>query len=115
MDNFINAKGQLERNAASTDRLDVMVVAMWELMLDKGFTREQLNAKLDKIKEQKITLDPQYNRVICPDCGRIVNESQTKPFEGKCIYCGHEVMIYPGDSIEFTKDDETIPVQQEDL
>lgn len=52
MDNFINAKGQLERNAASTDRLDVMVAAMWELMLDKGFTREQLNAKLDKIKEQ---------------------------------------------------------------
>ena len=38
-----------------------MVAAMWELMLDKGFTREQLDAKLDKIKEQKITLDPWYN------------------------------------------------------
>lgn len=61
MDDFINAKGQLERNAASTDRLDVKLAAMWELMLDKGFTREQLDAKLDKIKEQKITLDPRYN------------------------------------------------------
>ena len=109
MDNFMRESGKIERNGAAVNRLDVMVSAMWELMLEKGFTREQMNAKLDKVKEQKMTLDPQHNRVTCPACGKIINEALMTPFEGKCIYCGHKVMIYPGDSIECVKDSETMP------
>ena len=109
MDNFMRESGKIERNVNTVNRLDVMVSAMWELMLEKGFTREQLNAKLDKVKEQRITLDPQQNRVVCPACGKSVGEIPSKPFEGKCIYCGHTVTIYPGDSVFFEKDSETLP------
>ena len=109
MDNFNRDSAKLERNGNTVNRLDVMVCAMWELMLEKGYTREQLNAKLDKVKEQKITLDPQLNRVVCPACGKSIGEVPSKPFEGKCIYCGHTLAIYPGDSVLFEKDSESLP------
>ena len=109
MDNYMRESGTIERNGNNVNRLDVMVSAMWELMLEKGYTREQLNAKLDKVKEQKITLDPQLNRVVCPACGKTISEIPSKPFEGKCIYCGHTLTIYPGDSVLFEKDSEALP------
>lgn len=109
MENFMRESGKIERNGATVNRLDVMVSAMWELMLEKGFTREQLNDKLDKVKEQRITLDPQQNRVVCPVCGKQIGEMPSMPFEGKCIYCGHTMTIYPGDSVLFEKDSETLP------
>lgn len=104
MDNYNRESGMIDRNGNTINRLDVMVSAMWELMLEKGFTREQLNAKLDEIKEQKVSLDPWHNRVVCPSCGKMISEAPATPFEGKCIFCGHKVTIYPGDSIEFKKD-----------
>ena len=108
MDNFDRENVNIERNRTELGSLDIMVSAMWELMVEKGFSREQLNAKLDKIKEQKVTLDPQHSKVVCPGCGRIISEQKMKPFEASCIYCGHKVTIYPGDSIAFAKDAETL-------
>lgn len=109
MDSFIRDNGKIERNDVNVNRLDAMVSAMWELLIEKGYTREELNAKLDKVKEQKITLDPQLNRVVCPACGKSIGEIPSKPFEGKCIYCGHTITIYPGDSVLFEKDSESLP------
>jgi len=109
MDNFDRKNADIDRNLTELGSLDIMVSAMWELMIEKGFTREQLNAKLDEIKEQKVTLDPHHSRVICPGCGRIISEQKKTPFEGTCIYCGHKVTIYPGDSIDFAKDTEALP------
>lgn len=65
MDSFIRDNGKIERNDVNVNRLDAMVSAMWELLIEKGYTREELNAKLDKVKEQKLTLDPQRTKVIC--------------------------------------------------
>ena len=109
MDNFMRENGKIERNDVMVNRMDVMVSAMWELMLEKGFTREQLNAKLDKVKEQRLTLDPQLNKVVCPACGKTVSEIPSKPFEGSCIYCGQRITIYPGASILFARDSESLP------
>ena len=109
MDNFSREKEKLGKNDTMVNRMDIMVAAMWELMLEKGFTREELNAKLDKVKEQRMTLDPQLTRVVCPVCGKLIKETQAKPFEGKCIYCGHVMTIYPGDSIICERDNEPLP------
>ncbi len=109
MDSFIRDNGKIERNDVNVNRLDAMVSAMWELLIEKGYTREELNAKLDKVKEQKLTLDPQRTKVICPVCGKTVSDIPSLPFEGKCIYCGHTMMIYPGDSILSEKDSEPLP------
>ena len=108
MDNFDRKNGNINRDRTTVNSLDIMVSAMWELMIEKGFSREQLNAKLDEIKEQRVTLDPRQSKVVCPGCGRTVSEVKTKPFEGTCIYCGQKVKIYPGDSIVFAKDTESI-------
>ncbi|MCR5615712.1 MAG: hypothetical protein K6F45_06055 [Saccharofermentans sp.] len=108
MASFSSENVKIDRNGNTVGRMDVMVSAMWELMLEKGFTREQLNAKLDKVKEQRITLEPKLNRVECPKCGKLISENAATPFEGKCIYCGQTVTIYPGDSIEFKKDNEPL-------
>ncbi len=108
MDNFDRKNGNINRDRTTVNSLDIMVSAMWELMIEKGFSREQLNAKLDEIKEQRVTLDPRQSKVVCPGCGRTVSEVKTTPFEGTCIYCGQKVTIYPGDSIVFAKDTESI-------
>lgn len=107
MDNFDRKNANIDRDRTDLGSLDIMVSAMWELMVEKGFSRDELNAKLDKIKEQKVTLDPQLSKAVCPGCGRIISEQKTTPFEASCIYCGHKVTIYPGDSIAFAKETET--------
>ena len=108
MDEFDSKSSNLDRSRTTVNSLDLMVSAMWELLIEKGFSREELNAKLDKIKEQRVTLDPQFNKVECPACGRILSEQKMTPFEGSCIYCGHKMTIYPGDSVLFAKDTEHI-------
>ena len=106
MDNFNSKSESMNKSRVTLNSLDIMVSAMWELMLEKGFTREQMNAKIDEIKERKVTLDPQRTRAKCPGCGRLVSESPKTPFEGKCFYCGQTVTIYPGDSIDFAGNDD---------
>lgn len=102
MDNFERKNGNIDRNRTTVTSLDIMVSAMWELLIERGYSREELNAKLDKVKEQGVTLDPKQSKVLCPVCGKTISELKTTPFEGKCIYCGHKMTIYPGDSIVFT-------------
>ena len=94
MNNFDRKNGNIDRDRITVNSLDIMVSAMWELMVENGFSREQLNAKLDKIKEQNVTLDPRLSKVVCPVCGKIASEVKTTPFEGNCIYCGHKMTIY---------------------
>lgn len=104
------ANRELNRTAAtgsSLNRMDMLVSAMWELMLEKGFTREQMNAKLDQIKAANPSADPKQNVVLCPDCGMKVTEGAHTPFEGKCLYCGRTVTIYPGDNLENTTQKES--------
>ena len=106
-----NYKRELNKAAASgssLNKMDMLVSAMWELMLEKGFTREQLNAKLDHIKETHPAVDANQAVVTCPECGMKVTEGIRTPFEGKCVYCGKTVAIYPGDNIENTAHKENI-------
>lgn len=100
MDNYNNELLSKQSTGVSLNRLDMMVSAMWEIILEKGCTREQMNAKLDEVREKKISLDPGQTMVICPNCGKKVTEGLKTPFEGKCLYCGTIVTIYPGDHIE---------------
>ena len=67
MDNFDRKNANIDRDRTDLGSLDIMVSAMWELMVEKGFSRDELNAKLDKIKEQKVTLDPQLSKAPYPD------------------------------------------------
>ena len=101
-DNFKRDLNKTAVSGSSLSKMDMLVSAMWELMLEKGFTREQLNAKLDHIRETNPTVDPKQTVVKCPECGAKVTEGLRTPFEGKCIYCGNTVTIYPGDNIENT-------------
>ena len=108
MDNYNRERDIIDKSNVTVNNLDIMVSAMWELMLEKGFTREQMNAKLDKIIEQKTTLDPQQSTIVCSTCGKVIGESQKTPFEAKCLYCGNTTKIYPGDSITFNKDNSSL-------
>lgn len=92
---------KMEESGSNINRLDLMVSAMWELMMEKGFTREQLNSKLDSLKDSGNSLEARKNAIMCPKCGKKVFENPRTPFEGTCLYCGHIVTIYPGESVEF--------------
>lgn len=105
MDGFINELSSVGASSSSVNRMDMMVTAMWELLIEKGYSREELNAKLDAVRERKMTLDPKLTRVLCPNCGKTVNENPAAPFEGTCLYCGTSVKIFPGESIEFIRDE----------
>ncbi len=104
MDNYLNELNDVEASSSSVNRMDMMVTAMWELLIEKGYSREQLNAKLDEVRERKMTLDPKMTRVLCPNCGKTINENPASPFEGTCLYCGTTVKMFPGDSLEFAKE-----------
>ncbi|MBO4473902.1 MAG: hypothetical protein J5750_03205 [Clostridiales bacterium] len=100
-----NYRQELNKNAtagSSLSKMEMLVSAMWELMLEKGFTREQLNAKLDRVRETNPMSGGKQAVGLCPECKTKVTENPRTPFEGKCIYCGNTVTIYPGDSIENT-------------
>ena len=70
MDGFINDLSSVGASSSSVNRMDMMVTAMWELLIEKGYSREELNAKLDAVRERKMTLDPKLTRVLCPNCGK---------------------------------------------
>ena len=100
-----NYRQELNKNVtagSSLARMDMLVSAMWELMLEKGFTREQLNAKLDHVRQTHPMSGSKPAVGLCPECKTKVTENPRTPFEGKCIYCGNTVTIYPGDNIDNT-------------
>lgn len=99
-DNAVKQASIIEEKNSPMRKMDLMVLAMWEILEEKGFTHEELVGKLEEVKERKETLDARENIVLCPKCRKKVKESYKTPFEGTCMYCGTKVAIYPGSNIE---------------
>ena len=95
-----NGPKVIEEKNSAIRKMDLMVCAMWEILEEKGFSKEELVNKLEDVKERRETLDARENIVLCPKCHKKVKESYKTPFEGTCMYCGTKVAIYPGSNIE---------------
>lgn len=91
-----NGPKVVEEKNSAIRKMDLMVCAMWEILEEKGFSKEELINKLEDVKERRETLDARENIVLCPNCHKKVKESYKTPFEGTCMYCGTKVAIYPG-------------------
>jgi len=82
----------------SVKKLEYIVQAMFECMLENGFTREDLNKQIaEAVRNPMKYRRPNYEAltVKCPKCGRNIQESRKTPLLGKCFFCGSDIVFYP--------------------
>ncbi len=69
------------------DRLTMVMEAMWSLLVEQGFTEEQLAARIEELDMSDGSMDgrkiPPADQ--CPECGAVVSRGV-----GRCQFCGHE-------------------------
>lgn len=83
---------------SSIGRLDTIVCALWEALIESGVSEETLHEKIrDAIENKDKYVRPSYEPVIakCPNCGKAVQGSRKNPLLGKCFFCGGQVYFYP--------------------
>ncbi|MBR1798041.1 MAG: hypothetical protein IJ757_08570 [Clostridiales bacterium] len=79
-------------------KLNLIICAMWQAMMENGISQEQLHAKIDEVlsdttKYVRRSYEPQI--IKCPQCGKAIQESKKNPMIGRCLYCGKSVTFYP--------------------
>jgi hypothetical protein len=77
---------QLASAAARIDQLDLVALAVWELLAERlGLTVEQLRAKADEIDLRDGTRDGRYTGATprCTGCAR-----EVAPWRQRCLFCG---------------------------
>jgi ribosomal protein S27AE len=70
------------------DKLMLVCLAMWELLMEKGgLSEEELAEKVEEIDLRDGVGDGKITRKVaeCPQCGRVMS-----PRHSRCLYCGAE-------------------------
>ena len=81
-------------------KVEMVALVLWECLSEMGVTREELDLKMQEIRDRGWTVTPSSLYKICPKCGKKVYDYSDKEFEATCAYCGQIVNIYPGDTNE---------------
>ncbi|SMC68381.1 hypothetical protein SAMN06296952_2211 [Oscillospiraceae bacterium] len=81
-------------------KVEIMALTLMELMPELGITREDMERKMKEIEERGWAINPPSHFCLCPKCGKKVFDYTEKAFEATCMYCGQNVPMYPGDTIE---------------
>lgn len=72
------------------DYLSVVMLAMWEMLEEKGYSRMDLVKKIEEVDMRDGVLDGklahQKKANVCSDCKRKVN-----PRHRNCFYCGAKI------------------------
>jgi len=76
-------------------RLEITVKALCKVLMEKGVTAAEINAKIEEVIDSKPKNNYQKNMKPCPGCGRTIQESGKTPMLGRCLFCGEEVRFYP--------------------
>ena len=87
-----------EKARMNSERLYMVVHAMWELLKENDVGEEKLRAKVNEvIANGPKSRRPSYEPIIvkCPRCGKAIQESRGTPLVGRCIFCGYQVIFYP--------------------
>lgn len=93
---LIDTNNKLSSLASSVAKLEIMVQAMFELMVEKGIDPDLINAKLVEITDRNTAeVNVPDSTKPCPRCGKTVKELSGAPLTGRCMYCGKEVKFYP--------------------
>ena len=86
---------RLENLRSTVAKLEVMVQAMYMVMVDQGIDPELINSKVVDLVDNKLEVQHQTMSKPCPYCGKMVKESGKTPLIGRCLYCGKQVKFYP--------------------
>ena len=93
---LIDANNKISSLASSVAKLEIMVQAVFELMVEKGIDPELINARLIEITDRKTAnVNVPDLSQPCPRCGKTVKELSGAPLTGRCMYCGKIVKFYP--------------------
>lgn len=77
-------------------KLQIMVQAMMEIMVEQGISVDLINEKIDKIVEDPDTFAPKMRRSEpCPSCGHMIVDNGNTPLSGTCLYCGKTIRFAP--------------------
>lgn len=76
--------------------LEIMLQAMYRVMIEQGVDPKLFEAKIDEIMKERGPVPPvKIQSKTCPKCGKAVKKSANAPLLGKCMYCGTSVPFYP--------------------
>ena len=81
-------------------KVEMVAMVLWECLSEMGVTREELDLKMNEIRNRGWTINPPSLYKMCPKCGKKVFDYSEQDFEATCVYCGQVVNIYPGESNE---------------
>lgn len=87
-DSFNRTSSGLHDTNDRVDRLVMVVEAMWSLLEESGYTKEQLDERIKEMDRLDGTEDGRAirSRIRCPECDSVVMEGL-----GRCQICGTEV------------------------
>lgn len=90
-------------------RINILLQAMMEIMIEQGIDPALINAKIDEIMEKPETFTPLGKESKpCPKCGKTVLDNGNIPLVGTCMYCGTQVKFPP-----YVKTGDEAPLSEE--
>lgn len=109
-------KASASQTAALMDRLlvtETMVQALFNMLVNKGATKEELLTEIDKINAERKdhTKVPKY---YCSKCNKIMQIGNMNPFTANCMYCGELRSIYPYDTVGDLVEGENQPQEEKE-
>lgn len=93
---LIETSSKINDLTSEIAKLEIMTQAMLEIMVERGISPEQINAKIVEVADRKSKeVTKTQVTITCPRCGKPIKESTVAPVSGRCMYCGMKVMFYP--------------------
>lgn len=92
---------EISQMKKTIDRQMLIIEAMWILMKKKGYTDEELQctiSELDVPQSMKTGKPDPTEMKRCPKCN--VPLQKTDSLITRCIYCGHEMVGDPFDTLD---------------
>jgi hypothetical protein len=83
-----NAAVDVRMLQQKVDHLSLICLAMWEMLEENGYSKDQLFKKIERIDLKDGKRDGKIAAIVtyCDDCGRKVNTRHMN-----CFYCGARV------------------------
>lgn len=105
------ANRTLEQLSDRVEVMEKMYRAFWALLLEKGYTNEELNAIIALVLNETNKAKESDDKVQCTSCGRLMKK--VAPFQVKCMYCGAFATVPYAPAVNIKKEPTAVPTASE--
>ncbi len=95
-EDIVDANIRIDSLISTVAKHEIIIQAMYELMVEKGIDTSLINAKIVESTEKYFSKPPYVlDSRPCEKCGKPVKESGKTPLMGRCLFCGTLTKFYP--------------------